>query len=283
MLQFTSPPMPYFIECGEKTYPVGGIHPNRTHIGVFALIVVTRGAHFIAEEDIAYHVPAGKFLILRPDRSHFTQEPCRQETHGFWLHFQTAGMWGSVEEREPLNAAALNFPAENGFTFYLPQNQVLRSPEKVHDLFRQLLFLRSQHFTASRWKEQQLFWELLQCLQEEDVPAKNNPYQHVAERTAMYLRQHYQETVSYKELSDHMHFHANYIALCMKKTYGCTPLEYLTRHRVDMAKGLLIYTNESMSKVAEVTGFRSYPYFVRCFRKSVGMSPTNFRQQYRSK
>lgn len=283
MFQFTSPPMPHFIDCGERTYPIGGVHPNRSNITVFDLIVVTRGAHFLAEEDTPYHVPAGTFLILRPDRSHYTVEPCREETHAYWLHFQTLGSWNSVEEGEPSIPTRTVYRNVKDFSYYLPRTQALRSPDKMHEIFKQLILLQTQPTNVSRWKQQQLFIDLLLCLQEEDGMPKNNPHLQLAEEAAAYLRQHYKEPVSYKELADSLHFHANYIALCMKKIFGCTPLEYLTRHRVEQAKRMLIYTNEPIGKVAEETGFGSFPYFIRCFTRNTGMKPLSLRQRYRSK
>ena len=65
-------------------------------------------------------------------------------------------------------------------------------------------------------KQQQLFLELLTQLQEDTTRLEFNPRLLVAEKAAAYLRLHFKETLSYKQLSDHMHFHSNYIALCMK-------------------------------------------------------------------
>lgn len=283
MFQFISPPMPHFIECGEKKYPIGGQHPNRSNIGVFDLIFITRGAHYLVEEDHSYHVPAGTFLILRPDRSHYALEPCREETHCFWLHFQTSCSWSINNEEDLLIPPQSTYPYNKHFSFYLPQTQTLRSPDKIIEIFRQLIFLEADSTTRTRWKQQQLFLDLLLCLQAEEAVPKNNPYLKLAEETATYLRQHYQDPISYKELTECLHFHVNYIALCMKKTFGCTPLEYLTRHRVDQAKWLLIYTNEPVGKIAESTGFRSFTHFIRCFGRNTGMNPTNYRKQYRTK
>ncbi|MDF2959941.1 MAG: AraC family transcriptional regulator [Paenibacillus sp.] len=281
MFQFVTPPLPHFVECGDKTYLVGGRHPNRSHIGVFDLIVVTQGAHFIVEEETAYHVPAGKFLILRPDRSHYTLEPCREETHAYWLHFQTHGAWSHLEEGEPSISSKPIYLDIKDFSCYLPRTKTLCSPDKVHSIFKELITLQAESSPFFRWKQQQLFLDLLLCLQEQAGMLSISPQLQLAEQAAAYMRQHYQEAVSYKEMSDALHFHANYIAICMKKSFGCTPLEFLTRYRVEQAKKLLIITNDPIGKIAETTGFRSFPYFVRCFSRYTGMKPMSFRQQYR--
>ena len=43
IFQFTAPPLPHYIICGEDTYQVGDKHPDRYNIGVFDLILVTKG------------------------------------------------------------------------------------------------------------------------------------------------------------------------------------------------------------------------------------------------
>lgn len=284
MLFFISPPMPHFIECGERTYPVGGQHPDRSNIGVFDLLVVTRGCHYIAENDTIYSVSAGSFVILRPDRSHYTVEPCRQETHSYWLHFQTLGSWYGEEKGIPILPPSRQFyPHEKYFRYTLPRSQALRSPEKVYDIFQQIIELQHELIAYASWKQQQLFLELLLLIQEVEVARSNNPHLQIAEEAASYLRQHFKQHISYKELSESLHFHANYIAICMKETFGCTPLIYLTKYRVEQAKKLLIYSNEHIGKIAEKTGFGSFPYFIRCFNRITGMKPSDFRQMYRTK
>jgi AraC-like DNA-binding protein len=121
---------------------------------------------------------------------------------------------------------------------------------------------------------------LLQLQQETKLPASGS-YLTLADEAAAFLRRNYKETFTYKLMSEELHFHANYISICMKRAYGCTPLDYLTRFRVERAKRQLIETNEAVGRIAEDTGFGSFPYFIRCFGRQVGMTPTAFRSQYR--
>ncbi len=67
----------------------------------------------------------------------------------------------------------------------------------------------------------------------------------------------------------------------MKRTYGCTPLDYLTRYRIEQAKRLLIDTNEAIGSIAEQVGFGSFPHFVRCFGRLAGTTPKAFRMRFR--
>ncbi|MDG0793449.1 AraC family transcriptional regulator [Cohnella ginsengisoli] len=283
MFQFISPPLPHFIYCGEDAYPAGGQHSDRAGIGVFDLLIVTRGCLYMAEESVPLEIPAGSFALLRPDRAHRSTSPCREETHFFWVHFQTLGSWHETE-REP--APAELRPADvlheiHRFAFYLPRSGALSSQDAAYDWLRQLLALQADTGSFSQWRQQLVFQELLLRLQEDATMPERHSYVTIAEEAAAFLRRNYRETLNYKWMSETLHFHANYVSLCMKRAFGYTPLQYLTRYRVEQAKRLLIDTNESVGRIAEETGFGSFPYFVRCFSKQVGTTPKSFRMRFR--
>lgn len=284
MFQFICPPMPHYINGGEDTYPVGGKHADRSNIGVFDLIVVTRGCLYMEENGEEIRIAAGSYAILRPDRTHRTTKPCTEETHFYWLHFQTVGDWSVMDNMQPFTFSRQGnpFASIEYFPFHLPQHNRLKSPQEIEEKMREIQLLHEQPSTHSRFAEQQLFHALLLKLQEESGAAAESPYLQIADEAALYLRRHYRDPLRYKQMAEELHFHPNYIAICMKKTYGCTPLEYLTRHRIEQAKRLLIHTNEPIGIIAEDTGFGSFPYFVRCFSKHTGTKPKAFRMQYRS-
>ncbi|BBH22713.1 hypothetical protein Back11_40580 [Paenibacillus baekrokdamisoli] len=67
LLQFTVPPLPYYISSGFTNNAVGTRHVSRHHIQVFDLLVVQEGCLFLGEENREYEVPGGCALILKPD------------------------------------------------------------------------------------------------------------------------------------------------------------------------------------------------------------------------
>lgn len=284
MFRFTSPPMPHYITSDQDTYSAMGRHADRTNIGVFDLIVATRGCLYLEEEGLALTIPAGHFAILRPDRSHRTASPCVEETHFYWLHFQTLGSWGEVTEREPYAAPALSVPYVQieTFAFHVPRAGELPAKERVYEWLEELIRLKAPGDVSARFKQQGIFQQLLFRLQEEGGGAAKDPQLALADEAAAYLHRNYREPISYRELSEQLHFHANYISLSMKKAFGCTPLEYLTRYRVEQAKQLLIHTAEPIGAIAEACGFVTFSYFVRCFGKHTGTRPKAFRMRYRN-
>ncbi len=61
---------------------------------------------------------------------------------------------------------------------------------------------------------------------------------------------------------------------------GLSPVEWLIRERVGIAKDLLEAPNASMARVAERAGFGSEESFRRHFRRVVGVSPSDYRRRF---
>jgi AraC-like DNA-binding protein len=281
-LRFTAPPMPHYIESGQDVYYSGAVHASRKDIGIFDLLVVTKGCLYLMEESREYEVSKNHYLILRPDRSHSTYQACKEETHFFWIHFQTLGSWSESTGSNSMLHPQSDDPYVriNQFACEFDNFGMLFQLAETYEYLERLERLRNQPYSIDRWKQQALFQELLLLLHANEV-SKATPQLLVAEQAAAYLRTHFREPVSYSELSGAVHFHANYIARCMKQIFGCTPLEYLTRLRIEQAKMLLTHTDEPIGKIAEECGFGSFPFFIRCFTKHTEHRPRAYRMRFR--
>jgi transcriptional regulator GlxA family with amidase domain len=64
---------------------------------------------------------------------------------------------------------------------------------------------------------------------------------------------------------------------------GMTPLDFLQRARIDHAKRLLEESHDSLSKITGSVGYRDPGTFRRLFIDEVGISPADYRNQFRSR
>lgn len=70
------------------------------------------------------------------------------------------------------------------------------------------------------------------------------------------------------------------IARRFKLVTGITPIEYLQKTRIEAAKRLLIQTNQQMTEVMINSGYSDPKAFRKIFRKTVGMTPTGYREKF---
>ncbi|MBF1720833.1 MAG: AraC family transcriptional regulator [Streptococcus sp.] len=95
-----------------------------------------------------------------------------------------------------------------------------------------------------------------------------------------YLETYYHESIQLEDLASMTHLSRFYISHSFKKEIGMSPMEYLIDIRIKESKILLRTTNYSISQVADIVGFTTPTYFSKQFRKSTGISPTDYREQY---
>lgn len=286
MLYLIAPPLPTLLAAGEDTYEIGQTHPNRKQIGVFDLIVVTKGSLLMGEDNQEFEVRGENVLILYPDRHHFSYKPCNEQTHFYWFHFKIEKEWRELSESSTIPNIESEFSQRRNPFTELPFGIVL--PKfctvvnwKAFKLHCQHILRTEEKLIYSReWQRQILFQQLLQELTNQTNFTKTLPSLAIAEQAAAYLRRNYQKKVSYQELGRALRFHPNHIARCMIHALGCTPIEYVNRVRLDQAKLLMISKDWSIEKISENCGFSQVAYFSRIFKKQEGITPREFRNKF---
>jgi two-component system response regulator YesN len=79
-------------------------------------------------------------------------------------------------------------------------------------------------------------------------------------------------------VSDQIGVSPNYLSALIKKTTGATFVELLTKKRMEEAKDLLLCTSMKIREVADKSGYKDQHYFSYCFKKTIGKSPNQCRQ-----
>jgi AraC-like DNA-binding protein len=276
-ISLVAPPLPYYLECGFTSINEGGSHPDRKGIGVYDLIFITKGVLYMGEEDARWDLSEGQYLLLLPDKYHYSVHPCESDCDFFWLHFQTVKPY-VVRESKPIQRSEFMLP--QGSMITLPQQGEVVDPERMKQQWLQLKELTITMRSVAFWEEQRIFTEILRSLDVGNMPGKQTKVSMLAEMMEAYLKQHYQEDLTNESLSEVFHFHHNYLSRCMKSIYGCTPLEYLQAYRIEQSKLLLLKTQWSIEQISEHVGFHHAAYFSNCFRYKMGLSPLAYRKQY---
>ena len=62
---------------------------------------------------------------------------------------------------------------------------------------------------------------------------------------------------------------------------GRTPASEIRRVRLEEAKQMLVETDQSIAHISRATGFGHQDLFSRVFRRSVGLTPSQFRSQHK--
>ncbi|QJD87940.1 AraC family transcriptional regulator [Cohnella herbarum] len=91
-----------------------------------------------------------------------------------------------------------------------------------------------------------------------------------------YLITHYHQEVRHSDLEGVTGLSRNHMILIFKKTFGMTPMQFLTWVRIQKAKELAIQTDLSVSEIARNVGYSDVHTFGKMFKKNTGSSLTQF-------
>ena len=81
-------------------------------------------------------------------------------------------------------------------------------------------------------------------------------------------------------LADEFHLNAQYISQLFKNEIGVGFLAYLTNIRMEKAKKLLLSTSLSIAEIAQRAGYGDYRVFTKVFKKSEGITPSQYRRDF---
>jgi len=92
-----------------------------------------------------------------------------------------------------------------------------------------------------------------------------------------YIHGHLTEKLGVDTLSRKAYMSRNEFFKWFRLQFGISPLEYINRERIKLAKQLLGNQNKSVTETAYQCGFTDVNYFVRLFKKSEGITPGTFK------
>lgn len=94
-----------------------------------------------------------------------------------------------------------------------------------------------------------------------------------------YMETHFQENISLENVAEHVGLSSYYFSKLFKEYTGINFIDELTRIRVEQAKRLLLESELSLKEICYKVGYNDPNYFSRVFKKTVGMTPSNFRRK----
>ena len=141
-----------------------------------------------------------------------------------------------------------------------PKNDVLSDEKKaydyLYDLIELTLFLRQNHALGR--------------------------YHDVIKEAVSYINEHYSDDeLSLNTLAARVNFSPNHLSAIFKQETGQPFIKYLTDFRMDAAKELLSSTSKKSNEIGVLVGYKDPHYFSYLFKKTQGVTPTQYRNHER--
>lgn len=103
------------------------------------------------------------------------------------------------------------------------------------------------------------------------------------ERVKEFLRENYSAPPGLKELAKVVGVHPTHLARVFRQFERCTAGDYVRKIRIENARERILSRDESLVEIALETGFADQTHFTRSFKRTTGMTPTEFRRLFKSR
>ncbi len=111
------------------------------------------------------------------------------------------------------------------------------------------------------------------------VQSKEKQCSSSIEKAKTYILQQYNNDISLDDVSREVDISPYYFSKLFKEETGENFIEYLTAVRIEKAKQLLMNSSFSMKEICGEVGYADPNYFSRIFKKNVGVTPTEFKEE----
>ena len=115
----------------------------------------------------------------------------------------------------------------------------------------------------------------------EEIPSEAQSRPSRIKIITAYIAQHYAEPLNMEHLASLIHLDKYYFIKYFKKKTGMTPQQYLIQKRIQEAKALLESVDLPIKEISYMVGYANTTYFVSSFTKLVGISPAQYRSNFR--
>ena len=106
----------------------------------------------------------------------------------------------------------------------------------------------------------------------------NDRYRGVVSEVMHYIEENYgDEDLSLNQVAAHVNFSPNHLSTIFSQQTDQTFIKYLTDYRMSKAKELLRCTGDKSSVISMKVGYKDPHYFSYLFKKTQGMTPTQYR------
>src|SRR5690606_13446333 len=123
----------------------------------------------------------------------------------------------------------------------------------------------------------QLYKVYDQCKRQVEQQIKISP---IVKQALAYIQQHYQDSsLTLERVAEELHVTSVYLSRMLKQELGISYVGLLTQMRINKAVDLLKTTNLTIREIAETVGYDTQHYFSTTFKKVVGISPLQFKNE----
>ncbi len=245
------------------------VHVNkRQNLSSFLFFYVKKGSGFLDYEGKEYEISAGDcvFINCQKPYSHRTSEDLWSLE---WIHFNGPGILPIYLKYLERGGRAVFHPDDDMEVerIFNSLNNIAHSPDYIRDI------RINEHLASLLTFIMSFSWN------PDAEPGVGDSGDLYALRD--YIDAHYPEKITLDKLADQFLVNKYTLARGFKEKFGTSIISYLLLVRITHAKQLLRFTDNSVEDIGNMCGITPLYYFSRMFKQIEGVSPTDYRYQWK--
>lgn len=110
-------------------------------------------------------------------------------------------------------------------------------------------------------------------------PRGRGSQEQVSVKVRKYIQENYAKPITLEDMAQTVFVSTYHLCRLFKQTVGLSPVQYLIRYRIEVAKHYLDTTDLPNDRIAEMTGYVHLGHFYEQFREWTGMTPGEYRSR----
>ena len=238
----------------------------RKNLDSYLIVLVLSGSGTLMYNEKFYELKPGSCFFIDCKIPYYHQSSDSDPWELIWVHFH-----GATSKEYYRYFSVISDPA------LMPQ-----AFGELKDKLERLLDVNTHADLMAEISSSRLIMDILSILlqdvtnsKEEQTPARQKMLQ-----IRLYLDEHYTDKFSLDELSEHFFISKYHLSREFKNHFGITPNHYVISKRITLVKKLLRFSDFTLEDIAAKAGFYDTSYLNKQFKKSEGISASDFRKKW---
>jgi len=143
------------------------------------------------------------------------------------------------------------------------------------------MHIKAFDYLLKPWKEEKLFELINTAIENVRSVQKTDSIVHSQKDVIKdYIDRNYKKDISAKDVAGILGYSDVYFSKVFKQLFDDNFINYLTKIRIDRAKVLLKDISFNIKEVGKSVGYADSNYFTKVFKRSIGMSPSEYRNRH---
>ena len=276
-----------FSSCGQLLSRDGFLHHRRC-FEQNVLIFVTEGVLHITAAEQSYNIGPQQYIFLKAGEEHFGHKASLGRLSYLWVHFQADSPIVSYPEATlsditPLFCGPGSQDNVSPSRYLFAQQGKTEASKRFPLLFHQLLDLSMEEALYTSAMPDYALSLLMMELTRESLTMQFSS--HTAKSPVIiqiceWIKANYYHPFTVSGLAAEFGYQPDYLSNLFKKQTGTTLTQYTNKIRIETSKNLLTNYGLSIKEAAYSCGFPDEKYYMKIFKKTEGITPTQYKTAF---